>query len=244
MAEPRDRIDAVTDTVVVVGGRFMNDPITKQRGTSLGFKGSAFGFGGRAGVLGDVGAEVVASVLAFFDPSVVERWWNEARLVMPPRAAGERYAEACADFGRARYGGVPRLADLVDVGEAVIGGAEATGLPLFAAWRTIRRAADTPGHAAQVLHLLREHRGSIHVLAVAATGLTPLQAIVVSGGQDRARQLGFTGELPQPQAYRARWERAESITRQRAADAYRRISPADLSVFGEALESCRARLER
>jgi hypothetical protein len=132
----------------------------------------------------------------------------------------------------------------VDVGEAVIGGAEATGLPLFAAWRTIRRAADTPGHAAQVLHLLREHRGSIHVLAVAATGLTPLQAIVVSGGQDRARQLGFTGELPQPQAYRARWERAESITRQRAADAYRRISPADLSVFGEALESCRARLER
>jgi hypothetical protein len=74
MAEPRDRIDAVTDTVVVVGGRFMNDPITKQRGTSLGFKGSAFGFGGRAGVLGDVGAEVVASVLAFFDPSVVERW--------------------------------------------------------------------------------------------------------------------------------------------------------------------------
>ena len=204
MAGPRDRIDAVTDAIVVVGGRFMRDPITKQRGSVLGFKGSAFGFGGRAGVLGDVGAEVVASVLAFFGPGVVERWWNEARLVMPPREAGERYAEVCADFGRARFGGVPRLDQLVDVGEAVIGGAEATGLPLFAAWRTIRRAADTPGHAAQVLHLLREHRGSLHVLAVAAMGLTPLQAIVVSGGHERARQLGFSGELPEPQPYRAR----------------------------------------
>ena len=240
MAGPRDRIDAVTDAIVVVGGRFMRDPITKQAAAACwDSKGprsdSEVGRGARRRRCrgGRFGPRVLRSRRR---RALVER----GSVGDAPRERPASDTPRCrADFGRARFGGVPRLDQLVDVGEAVIGGAEATGLPLFAAWRTIRRAADTPGHAAQVLHLLREHRGFLHVLAVAAMGLTPLQAIVVSGGHERARQLGFSGELPEPQPYRARWERAESITQERAADAYRPISVAHLSAFGEVLDSCR-----
>jgi hypothetical protein len=238
MPAPRDHVDAVTDAVVAVGGKFMRGPIVDEHAARIGLKSLAFGFAGRAGVLGDVDADVVTSVLAFFSPAVVERWWNEARSVVPPRVAAEHYAEACAAFGRAKLQAIDGLDRLVDIGEAVIADAQIIGVPLFAAWRRSWRAVDTAGHAAQVLHILREHRGSNHVLAIAASGLTALEAIVVSGGEARARQLGFAGDLPDPAPRRRRWEQAEAITRQRTAQAYAGLTPVELVAFGELLEAC------
>jgi hypothetical protein len=243
MTALRDRIDAVTDAIVATGGRFMRDPITKRRGADLGFKGSAFGFGGRAGVLGDVRAEVVASVLAFFDFHVVERWWNEARSVMSPSRAGQHYAEACADFGRAKLTGVENLDGFIELGEVAIDRASATGLPLFAAWRAVPRADDALGHASQILHILREHRGANHVLAVTANGLTPLEAIVVSGGEERARQLGFSGLLPEPGPRRHRWEHAESMTKALTARAYEGFTDAEVALLSDVLTACHARFQ-
>jgi hypothetical protein len=244
MLSRRERVDFVTDTIVVVGGRFMRDTITRQRGLDLGFEGSAFGFGGRAGVLGDVGADVVTSVLAFFNPKVVERWWAAAEPVMPRTEAGRNYSEACADFGRAKFAEVQGLADLVRLCEQAAAAAEIIGLPLFAAWRSVERARDDPGHAAQLLHILREHRGANHVVAIAAGGLTPLAAILVSGGEERARQLGFSGEFPVPGPEMRRvWQDADALTRARAADAYAVLSDDELETLGTALVACRTALD-
>jgi hypothetical protein len=244
MLSRRKRVDSITDTIVVVGGRFMRDPITRQRGSDLGFEGSAFGFGGRAGVLGDVGADVVTSVLAFFNPKVVERWWAAAEAVMPRTEAGRNYSEACADFGRVKFAAVEGLARLIQLCERTAGAAEIIGLPLFAAWRSVERADDDPGHAAQVLHILREHRGANHVVAIAAGGLTPLQAILVSGGEERARQLGFSGEFPVPGAEMRRvWQDADALTRTRAADAYDGMSDEELEALCTTLVACRTALD-
>ena len=243
--DPTDRaarIDALTDTISLIGGKFMRDPITRQRGVDLGFKGLAFGFGGRAGVLGDVSADVAASVLAFFSPDVVERWWNEAGPVMPRRAAGEEYARACADFGRAKLRHVGGLDQMVEPLERVIATAEITGLPLFAAWRTVERASDPPGRAAQVLNVLREHRGANHVLAITASGLTALEAIMVSGGAERARHLGFTGDLPDPEPRRSRWEQADEITRRATARAYEVLTDDDVRGLAIVLSECQVSL--
>jgi hypothetical protein len=244
MLSRRERVDFITDTIVVVGGRFMRDQMTRQRGVDLGFEGSAFGFGGRAGVLGDVRADVVTSVLAFFNPKVVERWWAAAEPVMPRTEAGRNYSEACADFGRVKFADVEGLARLAQLCERAVGAAEIVGLPLFAAWRSVERAEDDPGHAAQVLHILREHRGANHVVAIAAAGLTPLEAILVSGGEERARQLGFSGDFPVPgPGMRRAWRDADALTRARAADAYYGISDEDLEALGTTLVACRTALD-
>jgi hypothetical protein len=244
VSERDDKIDGTTDVITQIGGKFMRDPLTRQRATDLGFTEPEFGFGGRAGVLGDVDADVVTSVMVFFNPAVVRRWWERAGLVMPRLEAGQRYAEACADFGREMWRDVRDLDQLVELGERVIAASEITALPLFAAWRRVERAPDPPGHAAQVLHILREHRGANHVVAITAHGLTALEAIMVSGGSDRARHLGFGGDLPDPEPLRSTWEEADETTKRATARGYEVLTDDELATMAELVVACQSVIER
>ncbi|HET6952886.1 MAG TPA: hypothetical protein VFI47_21060 [Acidimicrobiales bacterium] len=58
---------------------FMFDPATYATGAEHGYEGIAFYFAGRAGVLGEVDAEVVTAALAFFHPDVVRANQASAR---------------------------------------------------------------------------------------------------------------------------------------------------------------------
>ena len=212
---------AAKPTVVSLGGGFMISPEAKAAGKDGGYRGWELYMAGRAGVLGDAPAEVVAAALGFFDPEMVRRNWEAGRAVRPVAQAVARYAEVCRDWGRNRWAAVAGLDRLSALAARVVQAAEPSGLPVFAGWRAQPLPEDAPGRAAQLLHVLREHRGGMHLLAVLASGLTPLQAVVTGPSAEEAAFHGFAEPHPEPDDnLRARRARAEDLTDRLVAPAY------------------------
>lgn len=83
------------------------------------------------------------------------------------------------------------MARVAELSAAVADGVEITGLPLFAGWRTQPRPDDEAGCAGLLLHMLRELRGGVHLVAVVATGLGPRGAVFATGGEALAKQFGW-----------------------------------------------------
>jgi hypothetical protein len=129
----------------------------------------------------------------------------------------------------AQVDGADRLADLLfRVAEA----APVAGMPLFAGWRALARAlhsdgsvTDGPGRLALGLMVVREQRGSAHLVALTAQGVPPLQAIV-SGryGPGNARFFGWPEPYPDPTAGRAVMVAVEDLTDELVAPAYAALS--------------------
>jgi len=215
---------ALKDVVGGFGFDWMSSPDVRARGKAeLGLRGRALYHLGRGGALGDVPVEVVIASEAFFPPEVVRQHWDEGRAIMAPLAAAHAYAGFCSDIARARFPDAPARA--VELLERVVDGAQALGLPLFAAWRALPRPDDTPGRLGLLLNVLREHRGSVHAAAVAAVGMHPLDAICSgSYGVVNATFFQWPEPHPDPETHRAQWQRAEDLTSAAAARPYEVLS--------------------
>lgn len=223
---PDETAAALKQTIGDVGFGFMTDPLTRDAGRARGLRGRPLYFLGRGGALGDVPAEVVVAAFAFFPPAAVTEHWNAGREVMAPGDAAVLYAELCAEWGRRTYTGKARLDRALELFERVADAAEPFGLPLFVGWRALPRVDDVPGRVAQVLNVLREHRGSLHACAVAAVGLGPLEATVAGAyGVPGAQFLGWPEPYPDPEPYRADWQRAEELTSAAAARPFAVLTP-------------------
>jgi hypothetical protein len=159
--------------------------------------GFAYYVTGRGGVLGDVDADVVASAFGFFEPGLVRKLWEQGTAVESARDSARRYGAACAAWGRTRYGSFPSIGRLAELGHKVAMGADSAGLSLFAGWRREPLPADDAGRATMILHVLRELRGSVHLACVVATGLSPRDAVLASGGAEQASRFGWTGPFPE-----------------------------------------------
>jgi hypothetical protein len=215
---PAECAAALKKPIGDAGFNFMGDPLTREAGRALGLRGRPLYFLGRGGALGDVEPEVVTAAFAFFPPDLVAEHWNAAREVMPPQAGARAYAGMCNEWGRRNLTGLPGAERVLELLERVADGAEPYGLPLFVGWRALPRPDDVPGRLAQVLNVLREHRGSVHACAVAAVGLGALEANVAGAyGVAGATFLGWTEPFPDPEPYRADWQRAEELTSAAAA---------------------------
>ena len=98
--------------------------------------------------------------------------------------------------------------------ERAVAAAEASGMPLFAAWRAMPlpdRVARGPGAAG--LLLLREHFAGAYLLAVRAAGMTPLEAVLAGPeGEAGAAACGWPPPYPPvgPLVRRRLW--AEAVT--------------------------------
>jgi hypothetical protein len=147
-------------------------------------------------VLGDVDADVVSSAFAFFAPSLVRKMWEAGVVVEGARSAAARYGAACTQFGRTRLAGFAGAARLAELAGKVAAGVDATGLALFAGWRAEPQPDDAEAHAFLLLHVLRELRGSVHIVAVVASGLSPLHAVLASGDAAQAKQFGWPEPYP------------------------------------------------
>ena len=194
-----DVVDAarrVAPTVATLGGKFMLDEATTARGDAIGLSFPEFYMLGRGSVLGDVDADVVAAAFVYFPVPMVRMMWESGRAKHAPSDVIELYAEACRAFGREHFASAPGLDELAALIERIVTAASPLGAPLFAGWRAVPLPADAPGRAAQLLHVLREQRGGAHAVAVLATGLTPLEAIMGSG-ENASLQAGLFG-WPEP----------------------------------------------
>lgn len=190
-------IRAVSPQINDIGGRFMLHPDTLDIGTQAGYpNGFAWYVAGRGGVLGDVDADVIVAAFAFFNPKIVRRMWQTGVAVEGARRAGSRYATACASWGRQRLQGVDGCDRFIELAERLIASVDVAGLPLFAGWRSEALPSDAEGRAYQLLHVMREWRGSVHIVAVLGAGLTPLQAVLANdNGAASAKMLGWGDDL-------------------------------------------------
>ncbi len=192
------RSAAVRQAILRLGGGFMLSEEAKAKGKALGTGGWGMYMIGRAGVLGDVDVDVVRAALVFFPRERVAAGWERGRAVLAPDEGAKHYAEVCHEWGVSRLGGLgseanERLAELL---ERVVAAADVAALPLFAGWRAVPLPEDPAARATQLCHVLREHRGGCHGVAVLASGLHPQEAVLVAGGPGNAAFFGWPEPYP------------------------------------------------
>jgi len=210
-----------------------------RKARQLGLTGWAFYVAGRGGALGDVRPDTVAAALGFIAPEAVRDGWEAARRILPPfEVAGENLGECCR-WGRDNLESFYGLGRMVELAERVVVAAETAGMPLFAAWRAMPIPDDAPGARAAVLaHLLREHRGAAHLIAIRASGLSPLEAIIAGPeGEAGATAFGWQPPYPafEPLVRRRAW--AEALTDRIAGEAYRVLDAQERLELVDLLES-------
>ncbi|HZQ86366.1 MAG TPA: hypothetical protein VFA83_16070 [Acidimicrobiales bacterium] len=239
-----DTIRQTYDPIHDIGSIIYLSPETFARAAEWGYANPfAFYFAGRGGVMGDVGASVVAATFGWFNPAIVNGMFAEGAAVAGARGAAERMLEATALWGRDHLKDVD-LARFVEVAEKLIDGAEGSALPLFVGWREMPRADDTPGRAAQLFQILREWRGANHVVATTAVGLSPRDAILTNEGEGQAKMFGWTEPFPDVSADKAKHDEAEEITdRLCAAQVEALLSPAERADFVAGVAAARAALD-
>jgi hypothetical protein len=126
-------------------------------------------------VLGDVESPVVASAFGYFKPSFVAKMWDTGRerSSLSPRDAGRLHADCCHEFARARFGGIDRLDEFCRACQAVLGAVDPAGLAMYAGVAAEPLPDDVVARAYHLVVVLRELRGSAHLIAVLASGLSP-----------------------------------------------------------------------
>lgn len=223
---------AVGRTLHDLGSHWMMHADIARRAAEAGHQDTlAFYFAGRGGVLGDADADVVVAAFGFFEPSVAKAGWDAGVAVAGARQGARAYGAACVGWGVEHLATFPGTARLIELGERVIAAVDATALPLFAGWRA-EPSASGPGRLAQLIHLFREWRGGLHLVAIRAAGLTPLAAILTSDGEQLARFFGWRGELPDWSAVKPLRDVAEETTNRLVAVTYEHaLSAAERAEF-------------
>lgn len=168
----------------LIGSSFYFHPDTLARGKELGLDGFRFYMLGRGGVMGDVPAKVIESAFGYFSGPLVEKIWNSAKERVAPADAATAYLNCNAELGRRQLADVNGLADYCAAAEQVIGAARPAALPLFAGIASAPVPDDLPGRAMHLTAVLRELRGSVHLLAIAATGLDNVVAHAIRRPDD------------------------------------------------------------
>lgn len=159
-------------------------PKAIEVGKSLGLKGMEFYVAGRGGSLGNCEGSVVAAAFGYFNPVIINAAWNLATAKQPARTIGDAHYEVAADLGREKLSNLTGLNEFTTAMEKVFNAADPDGLALFAAFKSMPLAQDTPARAMQLAASLREFRGSAHLIAIRAVGLTSKQAHYVKRPND------------------------------------------------------------
>lgn len=165
-------VKATSPTINSLGSAFYFHPDTLAKGKEIGLDGFRFYFLGRGGVLGDVEPAVVVSAFGYFNADLVANIWNSAKETSNPREAARVFLAGADDLGRNKLADVDGLEAFNDAAETIINGVDASGLTLFAAIAAEPMPEDVAARAYRNVVLLRELRGSAHLVAVVAEGLT------------------------------------------------------------------------
>jgi len=196
-------------------------PHTVAKGAELGLVGMEFYVAGRGGPLGVCDGAALAAAFGYFNPAVSGGAWESAKAKVAPRIAGKAHLECCAEHGRNKLSNIPGLAAFVAAADAVNNATDPDGLTLYAAIKTEPLVSDLPGRAMQLVTVLREFRGSAHLLALRAMGIDSKTAHFVKRPND-AKMFGWT-EADAPvidDDLRARMVAAEELTDRLVAPAY------------------------
>ncbi len=204
--------DHVDRRINQLGASLFFDPLTVAHASAAGVD-DVFSLyaGGRAGVMGNVTATQVAVALGFFPAELVRTVWADVEAIATPARLADLYADAMV-LAAIETWDTSAAAVVVELGSEVAASVPLLGLPLFAGWRERSRPSEPVGAAVHVVHTLRELRGDIHVQSVAAEQLDPLEAEIVTRGEEGATLHGWPQPWPDPAPFVDRVAAAESAT--------------------------------
>lgn len=214
-----DVVRAVAGPMGSAGAAFYFDPETLARSKELGLDGFRFYMLGRAGVLGDVPSTVVESAFGYFHPGLVDKIWTSAKERMDPNEAAVEYLACCAAFGRRKLSDVAGLDEYCAAAEQVMAAAQPAGLPLFAGIAAAAVPDDMPAKAMHLTAVLRELRGSVHLLAVVASGLDHVVAHAIRRPDD-IQMFGYEEPPVITEDDRAKLDAADALTDRLMAEYY------------------------
>lgn len=235
--DPDQVVAATADPVHAIGSAIYLSPETLGRATEWGWANPfAFYFAGRGAAMGDVDGPVAVAAMGWFNPELAVPMFEEGVAVHGAAKAVERMFEATALWGRDHLAGLD-LDGLVEVADRFVEAADPSGLPLFAGWRAQPRADDVPGRAAQLLQILREWRGAVHVVATTAAGLAPVEAILTDAGPGQARFFGWSEPFPDVTHLADRRKEADATTDRLCAVQFERLTPAERGAFVAGVEA-------
>jgi hypothetical protein len=166
-------VSQASTKIGTLGAAFYFHPDTLAVGKGHGLDGFRFYVLGRGGVLGDVESPVVSSAFGWWNPPVIDKIWASARATMAPRDAGRLYMSCAQALGTAKFSGVAGLAEFCASAEKIAAAIDDAGLALYAGVAAEPLAADLAARAMQHVVALREYRGSVHLLAAVASGVSP-----------------------------------------------------------------------
>jgi hypothetical protein len=216
-------------------------PETLDTGKSLGLDGIRFYFLGRGGVLGDVDALVVSSAFGYFKPALVADMWDSAKAIVPPREAARVHFSCSAELGRRHFAELDGLAEFCAAAGAINEAADPVGLALYSGFRSEPLVEDLPGRAMQLVSVLREFRGSAHLIAVRASGLDAKTAHYMRRPNDIG-MFGWTAEeAPEiGDTERAQLAAADELTDRLVAPAYSAVDESGRKAILVALDQMEA----
>ncbi|MDJ0767193.1 MAG: hypothetical protein QNJ12_00310 [Ilumatobacter sp.] len=167
----------------------------EERGLPAGLAAYAVG---RLGVLGDCPVDNVVGAACFWEPDFMRGLVIEGRSAATPHDGAAIYAAICQEWGEQKlfaFGGTERLGELC---ERVVAHASPLGAPLFVGWRDQHIPVEEgPARTFQLCQVMRELRFSRHTIAVLASGMSPLDAILSGpAGEWNAEFFGWPKPYP------------------------------------------------
>lgn len=213
----RDAGATIEEAVAV----FMLHPQTFAESIAAGYDDPFAGYvAGRAGVLGEATAVTVSSVFVVFEPTFLGALWEQGVAVRGAASAANLYWEQAAGFARKYLAGAEGLDPLGALGEKIIAATPGENLPLYAGWRTMALADDSPARALQVMFILRELRGGIHFNALSNSGITPVEAHMLNKGHQYTATFGWPEPFADGTDKKDRYAGVEHTTNARMAEIF------------------------
>ncbi len=182
---------------------------------------------GRLGVLGDCPPDNVVAAAYFWEPERMRAMVAAGRASATPSVGAEVYTGICRRWGEDHLNGMDGVERLGELLEAVVDAASPLGAPTFVGWRDQPRPSESgPAKTMQLAQVMRELRFGRHCVAVQASGMGPLDAIL-SGPAGAWNAEFFGWPTPYPDV--------DDLAEQRAAiEAMTdRLHAADLAVLSD-----------
>lgn len=174
-------------------------PSTAEKAAASGLPadaGAAYAVG-RLGVLGSCPPDNVVAAAHFWEPETMRRMVAAGRAVTAPADGAAVYARICQEWGEERLAGFDGSDRLGELCERVVASARPHGAPTFVGWRDQPLPEPGPGRTFQLCQTMRELRFGRHSVAVEASGMGPLEAILSGpAGEWNAEFFGWPEPYP------------------------------------------------
>ena len=168
---------------------------------------------GRLGVLGDCPPDNVVAAAYFWEPAKMRQMVADGRAGISPHDGAKIYSGICQEYGDEKLAGMEGVERLGELCEQVVMNADPHGAPTFVGWRDQELSAAGPGRTFQLAQTMRELRFGRHAVAVQASGMGPLEAILSGpAGEWNAEMFGWSKPYPEVADLSEQRDQIESMT--------------------------------